>query len=189
MSDENMNGTGEQDRELNSEIARLDWELQPEKDLWPGIRQSISQPKPVPAGVVKLEFRRWIPYATAASLLLGFAVLMLSLPNFQQMQLNQRHQAAIAHYQESHLLLIEQQHGWIRNQLQDLVERNQNQLSPTFIEEAETLMANVDRAANEIKMAISAQPNSPAYTSMLVRTYQQELKLFNRVKATPGLST
>ncbi|MBT8115751.1 MAG: hypothetical protein KJP04_10225 [Arenicella sp.] len=172
--------------DVSQQLAELEWDTQPRRDLWPDIASKIR----FADRRLKIKQRWtsksvWVPTAIAASLVLVIGTVMFNSVLYQQNLANQKYQAAMALYQEAQLQLIEQQHQTVRLQLAGLLNRQNANLSPDFVAEVEKLMQNIDSAASEIKKAISSQPNNPNYTSLLVRTYQQELKLLNRVETTP----
>ena len=180
------------EHDLSQQIAELDWDSQPRRDLWPDISSKIRFANN------KTKHRNtrksyWIPTAIAASLVLAIGSVMFSSMLYQQNQdqqnlADQKYQSAMALYQQAQLQLIEQQHQMVRFQFAGLLQNQRENLDPDFLAEAENLIENIDFAAAEIKNAISTQPNNPNYTSMLVRTYQQELKLLNKVRTKQALS-
>ena len=186
IEDTYNSGTNEPiDIEIKRKLADLEWEIQPSRDLWQDISSKIrfadrklrSKQKPA-----------WMPIAMAASVVLATVSLVFSSMTYQRAQDADRYQAALVMYQQAQLGLIEQQHQMVRVQFSQLLQNGRDTLNPAFVVEAETLMMNIDAASGEIKKAISVQPFNPEYTSMLVRTYQQELKLLNKVNSKQGIS-
>jgi cytochrome c-type biogenesis protein CcmH/NrfG len=183
------------DDELSKRIAELDWEVEPRRDLWPDIHSKIrfaerAQPPTDPSVVASqhLPQRSWAPCAIAASTVLACVSLLFSSMSYQYAQDSKRNQEAMLMYQQAQLSLIEEQHQMVRVQFVQLLEQEGDSLSPDFVNEIQMVMADVDTAAEQIKEAIKSQPNNPDYASMLVSTYQHELKLLNRVKSKQGLS-
>lgn len=183
------------DDELNKKIAELNWEVSPQRDLWPDIYSKIrfserTQPT-VPQDLLASQHvpqRGWAPFAIAASAVLACVSLLFSSMSYQYAQDSKRNQQAMLLYQQAQLSLIEEQHQMVRVQFVQLLEQESDTLSPDFVNEIQMVMSNVDTAAAQIKEAIKSQPNNPDYASMLVSTYQHELKLLNRVKSNQGLS-
>ena len=91
-------------------------------------------------------------------------------------------------YQQAQLDLIEEQHQMVRVQFVQILQQGGSSLNPAFVDEIQQVMSDVDSAAEQIKEAMKTQPNNPDYASMLVSTYQHELKLLNRIKSRQGLS-
>ena len=184
MNDEKINNMnkrkGSDKLDLAEQISELDWDIQPSKDLWPDISSTIRF-----ADKHRRKKSLWVPMAVAASMVLAIGALMFSWMSFQMASDNRHQQALMVTYQQAQLDLIEQQHKMVRVQFVQLLKDKRNLLNPDFVSEAQTLMLNIDQASLEIKKAMSVQPNSPNYTSMLVGTYQQEIKLLNQIKARP----
>jgi len=180
------------DLKLNKDLTELDWDIQPSRDLWPDISSKIrfaekrldtQQQNDKPD-----QKKPWIPFAIAASSVLAVVSLVFSSLSYQYAQDAQKHQETLAMYQQAQLQLIDQQHQMVRMQFARLLENENNSLNPEFVLEVQNLMMNIDTASAEIKKAIAAQPNNPNFTSMLVDTYQRELKLLNKVKSKQGIS-
>jgi hypothetical protein len=183
------------DDELSKRIAELDWEIEPQRDLWPDISSKIrfaeraasTSTNPTIASQ-HIPQRGWAPFAIAASAVLACVSLVFSSMSYQYAQDSKRNQAAMLLYQQAQLSLIDEQHQMVRVQFVQLLQNEQESLNPDFVKEIEMVMNHVDTAAMQIKDAMKTQPNNPDYPSMLVSTYQHELKLLNRVKSKQGLS-
>ncbi|MEM7361311.1 MAG: hypothetical protein AAF431_19660 [Pseudomonadota bacterium] len=168
--------------QLAEQLAELDWDIQPRRDLWPDISSQIRFADRRSQHEQK-DKKPWLPFAMAASTVIAVVSLVFSSMSYQYAQDMERHQATLVMYQQAQIELIEQQHKMVRVQFAKLLENEQNNLSPDFVAEVRLLMMNVDEASAEIKEAIKLQPNNPDYASMLVRTYQQEIKLLHKVEA------
>lgn len=183
MSDDNYISNSPANSGLPERLAGLEWDVEPDRDLWPDISSRIRF----------AENRRkkkavWAPLAVAASLVVAVGSLMFSWMSFQMASDNRQRQAMMVTYQQAQLQLIEQQHKMVRVQFVQLLRDKRELLNPDFITEAELLMANIDQASTEIKKAMTVQPNDPDYASMLVSTYQQEINLLNKIKPRPAVS-
>jgi len=177
-----MNDNTEQTTENNQvsrALAGLNWEIEPKRDLWPDISSKIrfaNRGKKTPAKSI------WMPLTLAASIAVAAASLFFAGLNYQKAEDAQIYQAEMENrYLESHLALIEQQHQMVRAQLASFLQNNSESADSNFTMEIQALMKNVDQASIEIKNAIRVQPNNPDYTSMLMRTYQQEMKILNLI--------
>ena len=177
-----MSTSGDPERpdDLGRRLTELDWDMQPKRDLWPDISSRIhfSDRK------IKAKARpAWLPFAMAASVVVATVSLVFSTMSLQRSNDADKYATTLAMYQQAQIQLIDQQHQMVRVQFSQLLERERDTLSAGFITEVENLMMTVDQASAEIKKAMAAQPNDPDYASMLVRTYQQELKFLNKVTA------
>lgn len=182
-----MTNNEEGDSKLAQQLAELEWDKEPSHDLWTDISSRIrfiSNKKDI-----KKQTVRWMPAAIAASLILALVSVFFSYGSFIKSNELDKHRIAMASYQQAQLALIEQQHKMVRVQFSTMLEQQADSLSPGCVRAVKMLMADIDSASNEIKMALSAQPNNPDFTSLLVRTYQQEIKALSRFKnRSSGLS-
>lgn len=165
---------------LSVELADMQWEISPERDLWPDIEQRLSHLPPIKKN---LSQRGWMPYAVAACLILTVASTFLASMAMINSQRMVQAQEAMALYHQAQLDLIEQQHQLVRVQVVKLLALENNNLNPNLVAEMKKVMVDVDLASAQIKNAIKLQPNNPEYPSMLVSTYQHELKLLNRIRS------
>ncbi len=173
------------DKQLNQQLASITWEIEPERDLWPDISSRIRFDD---RRTKRWGPKNWAPIAVAASLTLAVVSLLFSSYTVINTQRIASTQQNLMKYQQAQLNLIEEQHQMVRVQFVQLLEREKNSLNPDFIAEIQQVMSDVDSAAEQIKEAMKTQPSNPDYSSMLVQTYQHELKLLNRVKTRKGLS-
>lgn len=165
---------------LSVELADMQWEISPERDLWPDIEQRLSHLSPIKKNPAQ---RGWMPYAVAACLILTVASTFLASMAMINSQRMVQAQEAMALYHQAQLDLIEQQHQLVRVQVVKLLALENNNLNPNLVAEMKKVMVDVDLASAQIKNAIKLQPNNPEYPSMLVSTYQHELKLLNRIRS------
>lgn len=174
-----------QDEPIAEQLAKLNWEREPERDLWPDIAAKL---RPQDSDRSPRHQPNWPPFAVAASV----AVATVSLLFFSFVVMTPRDLAngdnAMTLYQQAHLGLIEEQHQMVRAQFVALLQHDGRSLNPEFINEIQQVMNTIDSASTEIIAAMKTQPNNPDYSSMLVDTYQHELQLLNRVKSRRGLS-
>jgi hypothetical protein len=166
--------------QITRQLADLNWEIEPERDLWPDISSRIrfaDRRRP------KYKKSVWMPLTLAASVAVAATALFFAGLNYQKAEDAQIYQAEMERkYHESQLALIEQQHQMVRVQLAQLVQNGDARFDEVFKMEATALMKNIDNASAEIKKALLVQPNNPDYTSMLMRTYQYEMKLLNQIQ-------
>ena len=108
--------------------------------------------------------------------------------SFQRAQDKYELQASYIEYQKSQISLIEQQHKQVRAQFTALLNGELGPIDSTTVAEVQAVLLTIDNASIELKEAILAQPTNRNYSSMLARTYQEELKLLNKFKSANGLS-
>lgn len=173
------------DIQINQALMSLDWEIEPERDLWPDISSRIrfaGKPKTVASKT------NWAPAAVAACMLFAFGALILSSMSYQRTQQTYAMQASYIEYQKSQISLIEQQHKQVRAQFVALLAGEYGDIDPNTVAEVQAVLMTIDSASAELKQAILSQPMNSNYSAMLARTYQEELKLLNKFKSQNGMS-
>jgi hypothetical protein len=177
-------------------LDHLNWDIQPERDLWPDVHSNIrfagkpkQDVKPSTLQTRKSAAQRlWMPMSMAACMMLALGAFIMSRMSFQRAQDTYQLQASYIDYQKSQISLIEQQHAHVRAQFTTLLSGELGTINPTTVAEVQAVLLTIDSASLELKNAILAQPTNANYASMLARTYQQELKLLNKFKTENGMS-
>jgi len=180
-------------------LEALEWDTQPERDLWPDIHSNIrfsGKPKTAfdddanfEAPVVGEHKRRmvsWMPISIAACLVLAFGAFVMSGLSYRNSLNAYRMQASFVDYQKSQIRLIEQQHAHVRAQFVALLDGELGPIDPSAAFEIQAMLLTIDEASHELKEAILAEPLNKNYAGMLARTYQEELRLLNKFKAKDG---
>lgn len=184
MSD---NSNSKNEAWLEHELQNLDWDIEPSRDLWPDISSKIRFAERR-ASHSDSKRRVLAPFAIAASTVIAAVSLTFSYMSYQMVQETNRNQQSLALYQQAQLNLIEEQHKLVRVQFISLLQNDADQLNAEFVSEAKQLMLQIDQASAEIKRAIEQQPNNPDFAAMLASTYQQEVKLLNKVRVKTAVS-
>lgn len=177
-------------------LDQLNWDIQPERDLWPDVHSNIrfaSKPKlatSVDDVLVNSSTtqRLWMPMSIAACMMLALGAFIMSSMSFKRAQDTYALQASYIEYQKSQINLIEQQHSQVRAQFTALLGGELGPINPATVAEVQAVLLTIDTASLELKKAILAQPTNASYSSMLARTYQEELKLLNKFKTANGMS-
>ncbi len=151
----------EQEKRLKQALAQLPKELEPEHDLWPGIKQQVLfQQKKSP--VVSKPKWNWMPSAVAAS----FIVAMISLGlNFRQPAPN------ITVVQGSGFI---EQYQPVRNDMRERFNERLLKMSPETREVVGQNMLVIEQAVNEIQQALEQDPNNLELNLLLNEILQQE---------------
>ena len=178
----------------------LNWELEPERDLWPDIHSNIrfsgkpalnlevNEPQAITASATSTSRRFWMPASMAACMMLAIGAFIMSSMSFQRSQATYELQASYIEYQKSQISLIDQQHKQVRAQFTALLSGELGPIDPSTVAVVQAVLLTIDNASLELKEAILAQPTNATYSAMLARTYQEELKLLNKFKTANGLS-
>ncbi len=157
-------------------VKNLDRDRQPLRDLWPGIERQI-------AGYPQRHRENWgyklLPYGMAASLLIGVTALILSL-----------HQ--LGNSQEIKYASLERAVGEMQNDF--ITVRNPSvqrfeQANQGLDEETISLLRKnfeiIEKARQEIELALVKNPENQRLIDMLMRVHQQELDLLNQKYVEP----
>ncbi len=163
------------DQSNNSGVLNdLDWELQPERDLWPTIESHVRFRK------IKPGSNRWMSVAVAACLMLAVGAFVMATFSYQQSQHTQQLQAQYVEYQKSQIALMEQHHELVRAQFVALL--NSDVMTTKTRNELQQVLVVFDQAGAQLKEAMLSQPTNSEYATQLAHTYEQELELLNTIK-------
>jgi hypothetical protein len=188
---------------LNDEtkyLDKLNWDIQPERDLWPDVHSNIrfagkpevfveaQDSQSLPSASKSAVQRLWRPMSMAACMMLALGAFIISSMSFQRAQDTYQLQASYIEYQKSQISLIEQQHANVRAQFTALLAGELGAINPATAIEVQAVLLTIDNASIELKRAMLKQPTNPNYASMLARTYQHELKFLNKFKTANGAS-
>ena len=166
------------DDKLMKAAGQLSTEISPERDLWPGIAESIEKPAP----------QRWSPMfaqAAAVILLVGassgvtymtmkdrISPTVIASPDmvFEQASFGNRYYLGPG-FQDA------------RNTLVADLEVELERLSPDAREDIKTNLTLIHSAINEINVALEDDPENILLQERLLNTYREELALLRRVSS------
>ncbi|WP_147251067.1 hypothetical protein [Arenicella xantha] len=186
------------DNSAKQALEALDWDVQPERDLWPDIHSNIrfsGKPEVMPetnedhavaSSTSKARSVPWGPMSLAACMLMAFGAFVMSAMSFQRSQATYELQASYVEFQKSQISLIDQQHAHVRAQFVDMLAGEHGPIDPGVAAEVRSVLLTIDQASLELKQAILAEPTNKNYSTMLARTYQQELNMLNKFKKQGG---
>lgn len=146
---------------LAEQVADLNKDKQPDRDLWPGIELALSSESSKPPVVM---VGRKI-YLVAATIAIFGLIGWLSL---NQQPVSLTGEDLVASLSEQHLA-----------QKNALLVRFQDQ--PALTQNWQNQLTELDEAANAIKTALKNEPNNMALLKMLQNVHQQQINLIERV--------
>jgi hypothetical protein len=146
---------------LVDQLADLNKEQQPDRDLWPGIELALSSETSNSSPVVTGKKR----YLVAATVAMFGLIGWLSV---NQQPVSLTGDDLVASLSEQHLV-----------QKNALLIRFQDQ--PALTENWQDQLTELDDAADAIKMALGNEPNNMALLKMLQSVHQQQINLIERV--------
>jgi hypothetical protein len=184
-------GRDERERDpLLSKVAALPKEIEPSRDLWPDIRARLEQPAPMPQSAPRGLSWSWALAAgvAVASVSALFTWMAVRAPGDGPAQM-----AALAPTPVESLQPVS--YGEYARLGPDYVE-TRAQMLDQFKSRLATLpdetrvrieqdLATIQKAANDIDVALAADPSSRLLNKLLLSTYQEEMRLYTRVAA-PG---
>jgi hypothetical protein len=165
---------------LRDALAALPRELEPARDLWPGIAAGLATRQA--AGTRRL----WIPMALAASLLLAFSSALGGA--WLGYGYAQRQGAALGSAPASAVDLagIEQDYSAARaSYFRELI-LGDERLDASTRETLRHNLAVIDRATNQLHQALANDPQNPLYVETLLMTREQEMEMLQDIS---GYST
>ena len=140
--------------DLAALLAELPREIEPEEDLWTGVREAI-EPVPLPLR------RRWAtPLGLAAAVLLGVSLGWSSRP--------------VAPPEP----LVEPWESEIRSTTQDLqavLERRRDEMDPQAVRVIQSALADIDAAIADVERALAEDPDNDALAMALADAWQQKV--------------
>ncbi len=159
------------DISLARAVRNLDREIQPHRDLWPGIERHIAN---FPQRDRDSFVYRMMPYGMAASLLIAVTALVLSLYPTSPMQ--------TAHYAslEESVRQVQNDFLAVRNPSFQQFKQTNKELDPDTIKLLYRNVEIIEKARKEIELALIANPENEQLLGMLLRLHEQELGLLNQ---------
>lgn len=166
-----MNGSEPLDIALARAVRDFEREIQPTRDLWPGIERQIAN---YPQRHRDDWLYKLMPYGMAASLLIAVTALILSVTQ-------------VGGREELKYLSLERSMGEMQNEfmavrnpsIQRFEKANQGLDRETIL----LLYKNIEiieKARKEIELALLQNPENQHLIAMLMRVHQQELNLLNQ---------
>jgi hypothetical protein len=183
----------ELDAQLEARLRELPSDVEPGRDLWPGIAARLEQQVAAPPQRVTRR-PAWAWQAAAALVLVaGSSLLTASLldrsPPAGQ-SASQPSRAAPDRAQGGASVLpaafgptgrLDSEYLVAREQLTRMLEERIAVMPPSARAKLEFNLGEMRRAADEINAALAAQPGDPLLEELLLKTYQDELAVLSNV--------
>jgi len=157
---------------LDEALARLPQEVQPERDLWPGIAAALP----------KTPARRWrylpLVATVAAVAFAGLLAVQLLLPEAQDPTLAPTQTVAEL---PAEFLAAEAAYRQVRAQrVADLADQLE-QLSPETRASVERSLDTIQSALIELRAALGEAPADPVLQHLLLSVYSQEMAVLGQI--------
>ncbi|MCD4749840.1 MAG: hypothetical protein K8R59_10750 [Thermoanaerobaculales bacterium] len=162
-------------REIRKAASRLPGELDPPRDLWPGINAHLHQ-RPTSG-------RRTHRLAWAAALVLAATASLLwdghhrpATPTHAVSQ-TRSYGAATAHHETTSLAEVRASYRNARTELLNVIDSRRSGLAPETLEVITKNMVLIDNAIFEIESALEAAPGEERLDRQLLMAYNQQIEL------------
>lgn len=180
---------------LDQMLAALPREVEPQRDLWPGIRAQIeSEPQ-----VAKGEFRgghvstRWFQLAAGVLLVIASSVTTYVLTRESMQGGAQVAQQAVPSPQVSATPasfafgpeMLGAKYVHTRAELDQAFQKRIASMPPATRVKLERNLADLRQAARDLAATLAEHPSDPLLQELLMSTYQSELQLLAEVSELP----
>jgi hypothetical protein len=182
---------GRSDRERDPVLARvaaLPESVEPSRDLWPGIRAQLEQPATRPARAPRGLSWSWALAAgvAIASVSVLFTWMAVRAPEDAAVQV-----AALAPTPVEALQPVSYgqysrlgpEYAETRAEMMGLFRERLATLPDDVRLRVEQDLATIQKAADDIDVALAQDPSSRLLNRLLLSTYQEEMRLYTRVAA------
>jgi len=174
---------------LDEELAKLSCEVDPPRDLWPGVVRGIVR---TPRSAPRLGSAPWVAYAaSAAALCLAAALIWVTMDGHAPQSTAGPVTAAVpagtgpspgagdmfGEPADAHYLAA-------RAELERTFNQRLRQLDPATRAKIEADLASIRKARDDISKALAAQPDSPVLEQLLASALHDEFDLYNDVLRT-----
>jgi hypothetical protein len=173
---------------LRERARALPREIEPERDLWLGIKNRIelerarSEPAAAPRGL--LGARLTLPVWAASAAAIALVVLAVGGSLWLRAPVSLDDPAAIAALADS--LRDRDGAGAVHRDLLALLEERRAQLPPEVVAAVERNLAEIDRAISEIHVAFEEHPENPSLQFLLAETYRREADMLAQLESWTG---
>lgn len=157
----------DENRDMDLKLGHLDREIQPTRDLWPGIERRIADYP---------QRRIWridvlMPYGVAASLVIAVASLLIALSNDSP---------GDPILMAPSLDNLQAEYIRVRNPMLEQFSQTNSSLDPHSLEDLYRNIEIMENARHEIEALIRENPENRHLVGMLMRIHRQELELLRQ---------
>lgn len=169
--------------QLAREVRALDLEIQPDRNLWPGIERKIEE---FPQAKKADLSTTWMRFGMAASVLMAFSALVLSAMDFR----SNGGPAALVFDQSRPGTLETMQVEYLKTRdplVAQFTETNRD-LAPDTLEELYRNIEIVAHARLDIEAQVREDPTNRRLVEQLMRIHERELELLKQDFSQPSRS-
>lgn len=174
------------DRQLQGAVDSMPREIQPERDLWSGIKARISVDRP---GERSAGFEWGVPRIAAVVALVALTVLV-TWQYRNQIELPEQPVATVVELGPYPLVVpaaleespaFDDKYQEQRQEMLDLLDESLAGMTPETRAKVEENLKQINRALSDISDALSGDPNNILLQQLLLTMYQEELAVFENV--------
>jgi len=169
--------------QLARDVRALDMEIQPDRNLWPGIERKIEDfPESKKTGFSV----SWMRFGMAASVLMAFSALVLSVTDFRvddgaaALVFNQSRPGTLETMQVEYLKT--------RDPLVAQFTETNRDLAPDTLEELYRNIEIVAQARLDIESQVKKDPTNRRLVEQLMRIHEREIELLKQDFSQPSRS-
>jgi len=168
-------------RSLVASAAGLQGEMEPSRDLWPGIEGRLTG---VPSS--RWPIRR-VVLAVAALVVAGFGLSLFRAPNTGP-QLAPSTQKGIVQAKNRTATLddVRLEYRQARDELLEVVQARRDEVSPETLQVIENNLALIDRAIDEIETVLAVNPGEGRLDRHLLLAYHRQIELLRWATRLPS---
>ncbi|MEX0942532.1 MAG: hypothetical protein WD002_08300 [Pseudomonadales bacterium] len=178
MDKHNTDGTDPGDLRLARAIRDLDSQIQPTRNLWPGIERKIAD---YPQRRNLVWSREWMPYGVAASLLIALSALVISL-------IDVRSEGSEFVSYDRAIDNMQAEYVQVRNPMVQQFSETNRDLNPVVLEDLYKNIEIMEQARREIEDQVRKNPENRRLVEMLMRIHEQEMELLKQDYTQPSHS-
>jgi hypothetical protein len=181
----------EQERRLRALVAQaaaLPRELEPGRDLWPGIADRLEPRRVLSFPSRRPALARWLP-ATLAAAAVALAVAWLARDGRVRDDGRQASASPSAEARPVALspgaggaLAAEREYAEAASALLAALQERRERLSPETLRTVERDLQVIDKALTQIREALAQDPGSGPLNHLLVSTHQKKVRVLQRVE-------
>ncbi len=171
-------------RSLVTAAANLPSEMEPSRDLWPGIEGRLTGQLPSRRPVRRVVLA---VAAMAAVVVVGFGLSLLRAPNSGQQSPSSTEKGIVqANNRTATLDDVRLEYRQARDELLKVVQARGGEVSPETLEVIENNLALIDRAIDDIETVLAVNPGEGRLDRHLLLAYHRQIEMLRWAARMPS---
>ncbi|MFT5011556.1 MAG: hypothetical protein ACJAX5_000357 [Patiriisocius sp.] len=172
----------EWEMQLAREVRALDMEIQPDRNLWPGIERKIEE---FPQSKKADLSATWLRFGMAASVLMAFSALVMSVTDYRS---DSGAAPLVSESRPGTLETMQVEYLKTRDPLVAQFTEANRDLAPDTLEELYRNIEIVAQARLDIEIQVKQDPTNRRLIEQLMRIHERELELLKQDFSQPSRS-